>query len=62
MDAAQNLFPVSDYRYALPNRLNQILELAEQGVSIVLLADSKLFDTLGFVEARTGWSRSKFVN
>jgi hypothetical protein len=62
LDNAQNLFPVSDYRYALPGRLNQIIELAEQGVSFVLIANSKLFDTLGFVEARTGWSRSQFVN
>ena len=62
LDNCQHLFPVSDYRYALPNRVNWVLELAEAGVPVVMLADSKLFDTLGFVEARTGWSRNKFVS
>lgn len=62
LDNCQSLFPVSDYRYALPNRVNWVLELAASGVPVVMLADSKLFDTLGFVEARTGWSRNQFVN
>lgn len=62
LDNCQFLFPVSDYRYALPNRVNWVLELAESGVPVVMIAASKLFDTLGFVEARTGWSRNKFVN
>ncbi|MCU0785332.1 MAG: ATP-binding protein [Verrucomicrobia bacterium] len=63
LDAAQYLFPVSDYRYALPNRLNWVLTaLSEQGVPVVLIGNTKLFDTLGFVEARTGWNRNQFVN
>lgn len=63
LDSAQWLFPVSDYRYALPNRINWVLsELSEQGVPVVMIADTKLFDTLGLVEARTGWNRAKFVN
>ena len=62
LDNSQWLFPVSDYRYALPNRVNWVLELVELGVPVVMIADSKIFDTLGFVEARTGWNRNKFVN
>jgi len=63
LDSAQWLFPVSDYRYALPNRINWVLnELSEQRVPVVMFSDSKMFDTLGLVEARTGWNRSKFVN
>ena len=63
LDSAQWLFPVSDYRYALPNRINWILTaLSEQGVPVVMIAESKLFDTLGLAEARTGWNRNKFVN
>jgi hypothetical protein len=62
LDNAHHLFPVSDYRYALPNRVNQVLDLAECGVPVVMIADTSLFSTLGFVEKRTGWSRAKFVN
>jgi hypothetical protein len=62
LDNCQWLFPVSDYRYALPNRINWMLELSERGVPVVMIGDTKLFDTLGFVEARTGWNRNKFVN
>jgi hypothetical protein len=63
LDCGEYLFPVSDYRYALPNRINWLLsDLSAQGVPIVILAHSKIFDTLGFVEKRTGWNRNVFVN
>jgi hypothetical protein len=63
LDSAQFLFPVTDYRYALPERVNWLLTAcSECGVPVALVADSKLFDTLGFVEIRTGWDRRQLVN
>ena len=47
----------------MPNRINWVLSvLSEAGVPVVLIGRTKLFDTLGRVEARTGWDRSRFVN
>jgi hypothetical protein len=63
IDCAQWLFPVSDYRYKLPDRINWVLnDLAQYGVPIVMIADSKIFDTIGFVEARTGWNRNQLLS
>lgn len=63
LDTAQWLFPVSDYRYALPVRLNWILqELSKKRVPVVLIGKTKLFETLGLVEKRTDWDRSDFVS
>ncbi|HHY84880.1 MAG TPA: ATP-binding protein [Verrucomicrobia bacterium] len=57
LDHAEYLFPVVDYRYALPKPVSWTMELAKHGVPIVMVAHTKLFETLGFVEARTGWNR-----
>jgi AAA domain len=63
VDGANWLMPVSDYRYALPERMNWILTaLSEQGVPVAMIAHANLFETIGQVEARTGWNRSQFVN
>ena len=62
LDNAQYLWPVSDCRHAMPNRINWLMKaLVEEGVPVVLIASPQFTLTQKVVENRTHWTSGEFI-
>ena len=61
-DEAHYLFPTTDYRYALPGRINWIMTaLINQRVPVALVTTPQFIRTQKVVEARTNWTSEQFI-
>jgi hypothetical protein len=62
LDEAHYCWPVTDYRYALPGRINWIMTaLVNKNVPVALIATPQFIKTQKVVEARTNWTSEQFI-
>ncbi len=62
MDEAHYLWPVSDYRHALPGRINWVMTaLVNHGVPVALVTTPQFIATQKAVEKRTHWTSEQFT-
>jgi hypothetical protein len=62
MDEAHYLWPVSDCRHAMPNRINWVMTaLVNHSVPVVLVTTPQFSATQKVVEKRTHWTSEQFI-